>query len=106
MTVAAARTELWASPVAANLHLGVAPSSRRRALSRAATRALRLPMVAPDTKHPPAVDGHPARDASHANAWFSAAMAPAPASQVPANISAALTARSKTSAASVGAAGT
>ncbi len=74
-------------------------------VSRAVTSADRLPMVPPDTNVPPAVSGHPSKPTNHAKASFSAWIAPAPASHMPAKMFAALVARSKATAARVGAAG-
>ena len=62
-------------------------------------------MVPPDTKVPPAESGQPSRSTIQDRASFSAWMAPAPASQMPAKMFAALVAKSKAIADRVGAAG-
>ena len=46
-------------------------------MSRATTSAERLAIDPPDTKHPPAPGGSPARSARNPSTWFSAATAPA-----------------------------
>jgi hypothetical protein len=61
--------------------------------------------VPPETKVPPAVLGQPRRSRIQASASFSAKIAPAPTSQIPANTLAALVARSNATAALVGALG-
>jgi hypothetical protein len=106
MMRAAVRIDECASAVATMRHRRRGRPRRASAHDRAAANALRLPIVPPETNTPPAVAGHPASDASHARASFSAWIAPAPASQVPAKMLAALTAPPKARAASVGAAGT
>ena len=60
----------------------------------------------PETKQPPADSGQPSNSISHPRASFSAKIAPAPASQMPAKMLKLLTAASKARAALVGAAGT
>ena len=57
---------------------------RRRATSRAATSAERLPIVPPWTKTPPAPSGRPNSSASQRSTSFSANTAPDPSSQEPA----------------------
>ena len=80
-------TEECVSPVVSTDHRAGAgrPASARwcRAVSRAATRADRLPIVPPCTNTPPASAGRPTRSAIQRSAWFSAYTAPAPSSQVP-----------------------
>ncbi len=77
MTWQAESIEECAACVAATRH-GRAPAPARpscralaRAVSRAATRADRFPMVPPGTKTPPAAEGRPARSAIQRSAWFS-----------------------------------
>ena len=106
ITSAAACTEAWASPDVANHQRPVGWSSCLRARWRAVTSADRLAAEPPVTKQPPAVGGKPASSASHSNAWFSAAIAPAPLSQNPAKMLDALTTRSNRLAAGVGAVAT
>ena len=53
----------------------------RLATSRATTRADRFPAEPPETKHPPAVGGIPARSAISRSTMFSAWIAPAASSQ-------------------------
>src|SRR5258708_38692855 len=53
----------------------------RLATSRATTSADRLPAEPPETKHPPAHSGSPARSAISRNTLFSAWTAPAASSQ-------------------------
>ena len=79
---------------------------RASAVSRAATRADRLPIVPPDTKQPPAVRGQPSSSTNQPNASFSAKIAPAPVSQTPPNTLAALVTKSNATDARVGADGT
>jgi len=81
------------------------PPRRVRAVARAACSAERFPDVPPETKVPPAVTGQPSRSRIQASASFSAKIAPAPASQIPPKTLAALVARSKATAARVGADG-
>ena len=59
----------------------------------------------PETKQPAALAGHPSSWTSQVSASFSAWIAPAPASQTPANTFAALVTRSNATAARVGADG-
>ena len=62
-------------------HPGPARSPRRwRPVSRATTRADKLPALPPETKHPPAEAGRPARSANRRKVWFSAETAPAASS--------------------------
>ena len=65
ITAAAVRVDVWEHSPAITAHppAGV-PARSMQAEDRAATRADRLPMVPPDTKHPPALGGRPARLAS------------------------------------------
>jgi hypothetical protein len=56
---------------------------RERAVSRAATRAERLPSVPPCTNAPPAPAGRPNSSASQRSTSFSACTAPAPSSHDP-----------------------
>ena len=107
ITLAAAWTEACVSPVVANRQRPPAGSPcRSRAWWRAVTSADRLAADPPLTKHPPAPSGNPASPASHARAWFSAAMAPAPPSHSPPKMLDTLTTRSNRFAAGVGAVAT
>ena len=111
MTSAAERIEEWASAAQARLQppsgSGGRPAERRRcwAVCRAATSAERFPVVPPLTNVPPAVAGQPSSVAIQPSTWFSAWMAPAPVSQWPPKMFATLVARSKATAARVGADG-
>ena len=64
-----------------------------------------MPTVAPGTQQPPAPSGRPASSRSQSSAWFSAKIAPAPASQTPPKMDETLTTTSIRRAASVGAVG-
>ena len=75
------------------------------AASRATSSADRLAADPPDTKHPPADSGSPARSAIRRSTWFSAWIAPAASSQEMPWIEAQETSMSNSSAAFVGAAG-
>ena len=99
-------TEEWAwSLTAIRIRAPEASPSRCRAVSRATTRAERLPAEPPETKQPPAVSGSPARSAISRSTWFSAAMAPAASSQEMPCSEAQETTMSNSSAALVGAQG-
>jgi hypothetical protein len=102
MTRAAERTDEWTSSLQATC---VAASPRSRARSRAACSAEMLPFVPPWTKQPPASGGMPARSASQRRASFSAWTAPAPSIHDPAYTEVALTSRSISAEAGVGAEG-
>ncbi len=102
---AADRIEEWALSAQTIFQPSVGRGRDAAAAARAVMRAERLPRVPPLTKHPAAVPGHPSSWVSQVNASFSAWMAPAPASQVPAKMFAAPVTASKASAALVGAAG-
>ena len=78
---------------------------RRLAVSRATASAERLAAEPPDTKHPPAPAGSPARSAISRSTWFSAWIAPAASSQEMPWIDAQEISMSNSSAALVGAAG-
>jgi len=82
-----------------------ASAALRLAVSRATTSADRLPAEPPETKHPPAVSGSPARSAISRSTWFSACTAPAASSQEMPWMEAQDTSMSNSSAAFVGAAG-
>ena len=75
------------------------------AVSRATVKADRFPAEPPDTKHPPAEPGSPARSAIRRSTRFSAWIAPAASSQEMPWIEAQDTSMSNSSAALVGAAG-
>ena len=77
----------------------------RLATSRATTSADRFPAEPPDTKHPPADGGSPARSAIRRSTWFSAWIAPAASSQEMPWIEAHEISMSNSSDALVGAAG-
>ena len=106
ITLAAARTDACTSSVTATVYRCGRPPRCCANTSRAVTNALRLAAEPPDTNTPPASAGKPARSASHRSAWFSAAIAPAPASQLPPKIDDALTTRSNIVEATEGAVGT
>ena len=78
---------------------------RRLAISRATASAERFAAEPPDTKHPPAPAGSPARSAISRSTWFSAWIAPAASSQEMPWIDAQEISMSNSSAALVGAAG-
>ena len=105
ITRAAAATEEWTVSQAANRQR-TGRSRSAAAACRAATRAERFPAEPPLTKTPPALAGIPAASASHANAWFSAQIAPAPSIQPAAIVEDAPTIRSNSTLAFVGAPGT
>ena len=66
-------TEECVSSVTSTDQRAGGPSGRvLRAVSRAATRADRLPIVPPCTNTPPAPSGRPASSAIQLSAWFSA----------------------------------
>ena len=77
----------------------------RLAVSRATTRADRLPAEPPETKQPPAAGGIPAWSAISRSTWFSAWIAPAASSQEMPWMEAQEISMSNSSAALVGAAG-
>ena len=82
MTWSALPTEEWASSLTAiRGRAGPSPPRRCPAVSRATTRAERLPADPPATKQPPAPAGSPAWRASTSSAWFSATTTPAASSQ-------------------------
>jgi hypothetical protein len=99
-------TEEWVwSLTAIRILEPAARSSRCRAVSRATTSAERFPAEPPETKHPAAVSGSPARSEISRSTWFSAAMAPAASSQEMPCSEAQETTMSNSSAALVGAQG-
>ena len=99
-------TDEWASSLMAMRgRSGALPPRRWEAVSLATINADRLPAEPPETKHPPASGGSPARSERIRRAWFSAPTAPAASiHDVPCNDEQATT-MSKSSAALVGAAG-
>ena len=97
-------TEEWASSLTATRQRRPEPALRL-ATSRATTRADRFPAEPPETKHPPAVSGRPARSAMSRRTRFSAWIAPAASSQEMPWIDAHEMSMSNSSEALVGAAG-
>ena len=65
-------TDEWVWSLTATRHRAGVAADRRFAVSRATTRAERLPAEPPATKQPPAVAGSSARSAMNRNTWFSA----------------------------------
>ena len=97
----------WTSvPTTTRSRWPVAASARRfLAVSRATARADRFPAEPPETKHPPAELGRPARSAMGRRTEFSAAMAPDASSHEMPWMEAHETSMSKSRLALVGAAG-
>ena len=98
-------TEEWASALTTARNRRPACAALRLATSRATTRADRFAAEPPETKHPPAEAGSPARSAMSRSTRFSASIAPAASSQEMPWIEAHETSMSNSSAALVGAAG-
>jgi hypothetical protein len=106
-------TEEWASSLTATRQRRPDPETAvfgfgpalRLATSRATTRADRFPAEPPETKHPPAVSGRPARSAMSRSTRFSAWIAPAASSHEMPWIDAHEMSMSNSSEALVGAAG-
>ena len=110
MSTSSALAALWMDECAVVVQASCQPPAGRPprrvfAISRAVISADMLPEVPPETKQPPAVSGQPSIPVIQASASFSAKIAPAPASQSPPKMFAALVTRSKATAARVGAAG-
>ena len=99
--------EEWASALTTARKRRPAPASpaRRLAISRATIRADRFPAEPPETKHPPACSGSPARSAMRRSTRFSAWIAPAASSHEIPWMEAQETSMSNSSAAFVGADG-